>query len=170
MFTYNNRNSQKIIGIVSWDRLFSPHSRKGFLIRELRTRLLFTAVKHKDVSWMSFSLPLALSWLISSPWTWTKAESMFLKLWLSQSLTLLLRMTGLVSERSWQPGIVGQNLQDDMKKNRIKEKTYIYDKKFTAKYRMGWPSFNISKNLKAKKLCFLSGLTWLNKWWGRYQS
>lgn len=43
---------------------------------------------------MSFSLPLALSWLIFSPWTWTKAESMLLKCIVQPGLMLLLQMTG----------------------------------------------------------------------------
>lgn len=73
---------QKIIGkITRWDRSFPAQEKpkKGLSIRGPWRRWLFSTVKDQDVSWVTFSLPLALSCLIFSIWTWTKAESVFFK-------------------------------------------------------------------------------------------
>lgn len=43
----------------------------------------------------------------------------------------------MASEKVWQSGIMGQHLEDGLKKKK-KEKSYVHDKKkFTAEYRMG---------------------------------
>lgn len=64
---------------MSYDRSFPPHSRKEFSIRELWRSWLLSSVKGTDVSWMTFSLPLALFWPDILPWTWKKAENIFSK-------------------------------------------------------------------------------------------
>lgn len=102
-------------------------------------RWFFSTVKDQDVSWVTFSLPLSLSWLIFSIWTWKKAESVFFKCAVEPKLKIIIlddkiRLQKGLGSQEWWVNIYR------IRWRRAKKKACSHDKCLLPTSEWGWLS------------------------------